>query len=138
MGAPTRPNIIFLLMDDLNFASVQQMPELRSSVIEEGASFQNTFISYPLCCPSRATILTGLYAHNHDVRGNAPPDGGFQKFRSEGYEESTIAVRLQQSGYRTGLFGEYINYYLDRSEEHTSELQSRQYLVCRLLLEKIN
>ncbi|HLL39404.1 MAG TPA: sulfatase-like hydrolase/transferase [Rubrobacteraceae bacterium] len=60
MGASTRPNIIFLLMDDLNFATVQQMPELRSSVIEEGASFQNTLISYPLCCPSRATILTGL------------------------------------------------------------------------------
>ena len=105
-------------MDDLNFATVQQMPELRSSVIEEGASFQNTFISYPLCCPSRATILTGLYAHNHDVRGNAPPDGGFQKFRSEGYEESTIAVRLQQSGYETGLFGEYLNYYLDEDPTH--------------------
>ncbi len=105
-------------MDDLNFATVQQMPELRSLVIEEGASFQNTFISYPLCCPSRATILTGLYAHNHDVRGNAPPDGGFQKFRSEGYEESTIAVRLQQSGYKTGLFGEYLNYYLDEDQAH--------------------
>jgi arylsulfatase A-like enzyme len=105
-------------MDDLNFATVQQMPELRSSVIEEGASFQNTFISYPLCCPSRATLLTGLYAHNHDVRGNAPPDGGFQKFRSEGYEESTIAVRLQQSGYATGLFGEYLNYYLDEDPTH--------------------
>jgi N-acetylglucosamine-6-sulfatase len=117
-GAPTRPNIIFLLMDDLNFATVQQMPELRSSVIEEGASFQNNFISYPLCCPSRATILTGLYAHNHDVRGNAPPDGGFQKFRSDGYEESTIAVRLQQSGYETGLFGEYLNYYLDEDPTH--------------------
>ncbi len=64
MGAAARPNIIFLLMDDLNFATVQQMPELRSSVIEEGDSFQNTFISYPLCCPSRATILTGLYAHS--------------------------------------------------------------------------
>jgi arylsulfatase A-like enzyme len=105
-------------MDDLNFATVQQMPELRSSVIEEGASFQNNFISYPLCCPSRATILTGLYAHNHDVRGNAPPDGGFQKFRSDGYEESTIAVRLQQSGYETGLFGEYLNYYLDEDPTH--------------------
>ena len=105
-------------MDDLNFATVQEMPELRSSVIEKGASFQNTFISYPLCCPSRATILTGLYAHNHDVRGNAPPDGGFQKFRSEGYEESTIAVRLQQSGYETGLFGEYLNYYLDEDPTH--------------------
>ncbi len=105
-------------MDDLNFATVQRMPELRSSVIEEGASLQNTFVSYPLCCPSRATILTGLYAHNHDVRGNAPPDGGFQKFRSEGYEESTIAVRLQQSGYTTALFGEYLNYYLDEDPTH--------------------
>jgi N-acetylglucosamine-6-sulfatase len=110
--------VIFLLMDDLNFATVQQMPELRSSVIEEGASFENNFISYPLCCPSRATILTGLYAHNHDVIGNAPPDGGFQKFRSEGYEESTIAVHLQQSGYETGLFGEYLNYYLDEDPTH--------------------
>ena len=117
-GASTRPNIIFLLMDDLNFATAQRMPELRSSVIEEGASFQNNFISYPLCCPSRATILTGLYAHNHDVRGNAPPDGGFEKFRSEGYEESTIAVQLQQSGYATGLFGEYLNYYLDEDTTH--------------------
>lgn len=105
-------------MDDLNFATVQQMPELRSAVIDEGASFQNAFISYPLCCPSRATILTGLYAHNHDVRGNAPPDGGFQKFRSEGYEESTIAVRLQGEGYETALFGEYLNYYLDEDPTH--------------------
>ena len=117
-GASTRPNIIFLLMDDLNFATAQRMPELRSSVIEEGASFQNNFISYSLCCPSRATILTGLYAHNHDVRGNAPPDGGFEKFRSEGYEESTIAVQLQQTGYATGLFGEYLNYYLDEDTTH--------------------
>jgi N-acetylglucosamine-6-sulfatase len=105
-------------MDDLNFATVQRMPELRSLVIEEGVSLQNTFVSYPLCCPSRATILTGLYAHNHDVRGNAPPDGGFQKFRSEGYEESTIAVRLQEGGYTTGLFGEYLNYYLDEDPTH--------------------
>ncbi len=117
-GASTRPNIIFLLMDDLNFATVQRMPELRSSVIEEGASFENNFISYPLCCPSRATILTGLYAHNHDVRGNAPPDGGFQKFRSEGHEEDTIAVQLQRGGYATGLFGEYLNYYLDEDTTH--------------------
>ncbi len=117
-SALTPPNIIFLLMDDLNFATVQRMPELRSSVIEEGASLRNTFISYPLCCPSRATILTGLYAHNHDVRGNAPPEGGFQKFRSEGYEESTIAVRLQRGGYTTGLFGEYLNYYLDGDPTH--------------------
>jgi arylsulfatase A-like enzyme len=64
-----------------------------------------------LCCPSRTTILTGLYEHNHNVRGNTPPDGGFQKFLSEGHEESTIAVRLQEGGYQTAFFGKYLNGY---------------------------
>jgi N-acetylglucosamine-6-sulfatase len=106
-----RPNIIFILTDDLDFASAQKMPQLRSQLIEEGTSLENAFVSYPLCCPSRATILTGLYAHNHDVKGNNLPYGGFQKFRNEGLEENTIAVRLQESGYRTAYFGKYLNGY---------------------------
>ncbi len=61
-----------------------------------------------------ATILTGLYAHNHNVKSNGPPDGGFRKFRSEGLEENTIAVRLQEAGYRTAFFGKYLNAYPDR------------------------
>src|SRR5215210_3049091 len=64
-----RPNIILILADDLDLASAQQMPKLRSLLMEEGASFKNAFFTYPLCCPSRATILTGLYAHNHRVIG---------------------------------------------------------------------
>ncbi len=52
-----------------------------------------------------------LYEHNHDVRGNKPPEGGFQKFVSEGHEENTIAVSLQEGGYRTALFGKYLNSY---------------------------
>jgi arylsulfatase A-like enzyme len=80
-------------------------------LVDKGTSFQNAFISYPLCCPARATILTGLYAHNHGVKGNTPPDGGFQKFLSEGHEQKTIAVRLQEEGYRTALFGKYLNGY---------------------------
>src|SRR5215210_6598011 len=87
-----RPNLIFVLTDDLDFASAQKMPQIRSQLIEEGASFENAFVSYPLCCPSRATILTGLYAHNHGVQGNHLPYGGFQKFQDEGHEESTIAT----------------------------------------------
>ena len=106
-----RPNIIFVLTDDLDLASAQKMPKIRSSLIEEGTSFENAFVSYPLCCPSRATILTGLYAHNHDVKGNTPAYGGFQTFRNEGHEENTIAVRLQESGYRTAYFGKYLNGY---------------------------
>jgi len=103
--------MIFVLTDDLDFASAQTMPQIRSQVIEVGTSLENTFVSYPLCCPSRATILTGLYAHNHDVKGNHLPYGGFQKFRDEGHEENTIAARLQGVGYRTGYFGKYLNDY---------------------------
>ncbi len=80
-------------------------------LLEKGASFDNAFASYPLCCPLRATILTGLYAHNHEVKGNLPPDGGFEKFRDEGLEGDTIATLLQEEGYRTGLFGKYLNGY---------------------------
>src|SRR3954453_8400656 len=116
-GATTRPgvkstaqpNIIFILTDDLDYASAYRFPSINSLLREQGAGFENDFVSYSLCCPSRATILTGLYAHNHDVRGNTPPDGGFQKFYSEGLEKDTIAVRLQQSGYKTALFGKYLN-----------------------------
>src|SRR5215204_3540929 len=106
-----RPNIIFVLADDLDYASVQKMPELRSVMVEEGVSFENAFTSQSLCCPSRATSFTGLYAHNHQIKGNKPPDGGFEKFRDEGLEEDTIATRLQQEGYRTAFMGKYLNGY---------------------------
>ena len=107
----TRPNIIFVLTDDLDYSSVQKMPQIRSRLIEEGLSLEEAFVSHPVCCPSRATILTGLYDHNHHVISNAPPDGGFQKFVSEGHEENSIATHLQDGGYRTAYFGKYLNGY---------------------------
>jgi arylsulfatase A-like enzyme len=113
-----RANIIFILADDLDFDSALRMPNLHSLLIEQGTSFDNSFISYPLCCPSRSTMLTGLYAHNHDVNGNKPPDGGFLKFRSEGHEEDTIATHLQEGGYRTAFFGKYLNGYPDGDPAH--------------------
>jgi arylsulfatase A-like enzyme len=106
-----RPNIVFVLTDDLDYASVFKMPQIRSRLIEGGISLEEAFVSHPICCPSRATFLTGLYDHNHGVKGNAPPEGGFQTFVSEGHEENTIAVSLQRSGYRTAFFGKYLNEY---------------------------
>jgi N-acetylglucosamine-6-sulfatase len=104
-AATDQPNVIFVLADDLDYASAQQMPNLHSLLVEQGTSFTNTFASMSLCCPSRATILTGQYAHNNGIKGNKPPDGGFEKFRDEGLEENTIAARLQEEGYRTAYFG---------------------------------
>jgi N-acetylglucosamine-6-sulfatase len=108
---PGSPNIIFVLTDDLDFASAQKMPQIRSQLVDEGASFEEAFVSYPVCCPSRATILTGLYAHNHGVASNEPPNGGFEKFLAEGHEENTTATGLQEAGYQTALFGKYMNEY---------------------------
>jgi N-acetylglucosamine-6-sulfatase len=113
-----KPNIIFVLVDDLDLASVQKMPQINSLLRDEGVSFEETFISHPLCCPSRSTLLTGLYDHNHNVRGNRPPDGGFLKFLSEGHEENTIGVRLQEGGYRTAFFGKYLNGYTAEDSTH--------------------
>ena len=110
--SPTNyPNIVFVLTDDLDYVSAQKMPEIGSLLVEEGVSFESAFASQSLCCPSRATILTGLYAHNSGIQGNRPPDGGFPIFRDEGLEEDTIAVRLQEGGYRTAYFGKYMNLY---------------------------
>ena len=118
--SPTnRPNILFVLTDDLDYASAQKMPELPSVMVDKGISFENAFVSHPICCPSRATILTGLYDHNHNVRSNGPPDGGFEKFVSEGHEENSIAVRLREAGgYRTAYFGKYLNGYPGEDPTH--------------------
>jgi N-acetylglucosamine-6-sulfatase len=106
-----RPNIVFVLTDDLDYASAQKMPQIDALLREGGTSFENAFVSHPVCCPSRATILTGLYDHNHNVRTNLPPEGGFEKFRDEGLEEETIAASLQDGGYQTAFFGKYLNGY---------------------------
>jgi glutaredoxin len=104
-----------VLADDLDYASAQQMPQIGTLLRDEGVSFENTFVSYPICCPSRATMLTGEYAHNHNVRGNKRPVGGFEKFGKEGNEEDSIAARLQANGYRTALIGKYLKKYFKES-----------------------
>jgi arylsulfatase A-like enzyme len=110
--------MLFVLTDDLDYASALKMPNVRSLLIEEGAYFENAFTSQSLCCPSRATILTGQYAHTNGIKGNKLPDGGFRKFRDEGLEEDTIATRLQEEGYQTAYFGKYLNEYGEDDPAH--------------------
>jgi N-acetylglucosamine-6-sulfatase len=113
-----RPNIVFVVTDDLDYASTQKLPQITSLLDDQGASFEEAFVSHPVCCPSRATILTGLYDHNHNVISNNFPSGGFEKFLSEGHEENSIAVALQEGGYRTGFFGKYLNGYAASDPTH--------------------
>ena len=111
--ATVRPNIIVILTDDLDLplASRKALPRVHRLLVQKGASFTNAYVPLSLCCPSRATILTGRYAHNLQVYNNNPPGGGFPVFRDLGHEEETIGVALQQAGYRTALMGKYLNEY---------------------------
>jgi N-acetylglucosamine-6-sulfatase len=111
---PERPNVILILTDDLDARLLEEhpasYPNLRR-LAAGGTTFENAFVTDPLCCPSRATILRGQYAHNHGVLGNWWPRGGSRKFRDLGREGSTVATWLQDEGYRTVLIGKYMNGY---------------------------
>ncbi|MEO7457580.1 MAG: sulfatase [Gemmatimonadaceae bacterium] len=106
-----RPNIIFILSDDEDVALHAHMPKAKALLHDQGTTFDNYFVSYALCCPSRATTLRGQYPHNTLIEGNAQPTGGYDKFRSLGRDSSTVATWLQAAGYRTAMFGKYMNGY---------------------------
>jgi len=116
VGAPTasaqaRPNVVVIHTDDQDAASMAVMPRTRALLGAQGTTFVNSFASYPLCCPSRATFLTGQYGHNHGVLGNNPPKGGFVKLKGA----NTLAVWLRRAGYHTALVGKYLNGYGERN-----------------------
>ena len=87
------------------------MPHVQHQLMAHGVKFRNAFVVNPICCPSRASILTGLYSHNTGVWANGGKHGGFDAFD----DEATLATRLQASGYHTGLIGKYLNHYNDPS-----------------------
>jgi N-acetylglucosamine-6-sulfatase len=110
----TRPNVVVVMTDDETVADMAVMPKTRRLIGGEGVTFDQSYVSYSLCCPSRATYLTGQYAHNHQVLGLTPPLGGYAKFaRLDGGD--TLPVWLESSGYRTAHIGKYLNGYGDPS-----------------------
>ena len=109
--AAKRPNIVLIMTDDQDYASMKYMPKTRQNLVRKGTSFSKAFISTSLCCPSRATFLRGQYEHNHGVISNTAPDGGYDRFRRLGREKSTVATWLQAGGYETILLGKYLNEY---------------------------
>jgi len=114
-AADPRPNILFILADDLRASDLDYMPNTQSLLTNQGAKFTKAWVTRSLCCPSRATILRGQYTHNHQVWVNVPPAGGFWKFYDTGLESSTVATWLNAAGYDTILIGKYLNRYgLDR------------------------
>ena len=101
-----RPNVLVIETDDMRWDELRFMPHVRRLIQQRGLSFENSFAPYPLCCPSRASFLTGQYAHNHHVYSHVDPFG-FRSF----HDRRTLATVLQKAGYRTALVGKYLNGY---------------------------
>jgi arylsulfatase A-like enzyme len=106
-----RPDIVLILTDDQRFDTLWAMPTVRSELVAKGIRFTHGYVSNPVCCPSRSSILTGQYSHTTRVYTNHPkePFGGFPAFR----DSSTVATWLQEAGYLTALMGKYLNGYAD-------------------------
>ena len=114
-GGP--PNIVLILADDQRVDQLSRMPTVQARLVDEGVSFSNAFVVDPLCCPARATILRGQYAHTTRIYGIRKPYGGAVVFNQLGLQKSTIATWLRGAGYRTALIGKYLNAYTATSSK---------------------
>ena len=106
-GRDGRPNILVVMTDDMAATDVQFMPNVQRLLARRGATFDNAITSFPLCCPSRATFITGQYAHNNGVAGNFAPYGWY----GMAGRDNTLPVWLDKVGYRTALIGKWLNGY---------------------------
>jgi arylsulfatase A-like enzyme len=94
-----RPNFLIIITDDQRYDTLGPfMPRTQARIFDEGVKFTRAYVTTPLCCPSRASILTGMYAHTHGVHLN-----------SDRLVKETFVERLHEAGYFTGLVGKYLN-----------------------------
>ena len=112
IAASTQPNILVIETDDQTRASMRVMDNVNSLIGDQGATFNNSFVNFSLCCPSRATFLTGQYAHNHGISSNDPPTAATRPSRTS--TRATTAVWLQSAGYYTAMVGKYLNQLRER------------------------
>jgi N-acetylglucosamine-6-sulfatase len=120
---PPQPNIVFIVTDDMRKDDLQYMPKTKALLQSTGKTFQDAFVSNALCCPSRSTIMRGQYSHNTGVWSNSSTDsssttsGGWQAYQQNGNEADNVATRLQGAGYKTALFGKYLNRYANTPDK---------------------
>ncbi len=105
------PNVVLILTDDQASHELAAMPQTQALITAQGSRFSRFYSTYPLCCPARATLLTGQYMHNHQVRGNEPPFGGHGRFVTLGVEARSLPTWLKAVGYNTAHVGKYLNGY---------------------------
>ena len=104
-----RPNILVVMTDDQ--AASRRGARCRTSSAcspQRGTTFADAVDSFPLCCPARATFITGQYAHNHGVGGQLL---ALRLVRDEGPRATPCRPGCRRSGYRTALIGKWLNGY---------------------------
>lgn len=94
-------------------AETRAMPNTLDLIAQRGMTFNRYYVPYPLCCPSRVSLLTGRYAHNSGVKGNVQPNGGYYGFSFRAAMTHNLATWLQSAGYRTIHVGKFLNGYGD-------------------------
>ena len=119
--AAGKPNVLVILLDDLDYKTFDnmilagQLPQIKSNLYDQGMNFTNAYVTNSLCCPSRATIYTGQYSHNHGLWSNQG-DNATERYQSgwpyykDHLQDRAMNVALQQQGgYFTGMVGKFMN-----------------------------
>lgn len=108
-----RPNFVIILTDDQDVVleGMQHMRHTKELLAQKGVTFANAFVASPLCCPSRSSILTGQYVHNHYAVNNSLSGQCNGQRWQDGPEKKTFAAHLHFAGYRTFYAGKYLNQY---------------------------
>uniref|UniRef100_A0A8C4N8T7 N-acetylglucosamine-6-sulfatase n=1 Tax=Eptatretus burgeri TaxID=7764 RepID=A0A8C4N8T7_EPTBU len=111
VGARPRPNMVFILTDDQDcvLGGMTPMKKTKALLADQGVTFSNAFVSAPLCCPSRSSILTGMYQHNHHVVNNSHSGNCSSTAWQHAHEPHAFPVHLQKVGYTTFFAGKYLN-----------------------------
>jgi N-acetylglucosamine-6-sulfatase len=122
--AAERPNFVLVVADDLTKKDYFDLGSNLGSFTSGGTVFHNAFVTTTLCCPSRASALTGLYAHNHRITQHIDPGTGYEQYHAKGYDQKDLPVWLKDSGYQTGLVGKYMNKYDAQNDAQNDALSA--------------
>jgi arylsulfatase A-like enzyme len=99
------PNVLIIVTDDQR-GGLSMMPETSKRFLQQGVMYSPAFATTPVCCPARASIMTGRYAHNHGVKSNSNPG----ERGADALDHSTTIQRyLDDAGYHTGIIGKFLN-----------------------------
>lgn len=120
-----RPNVVMVVTDDLDMSLMQYMPNVTGLIRDQGAELTSFYTEQSSCCPSRASILSGLYAHNHGVIGNVAPEGGYERWK-DGEQDDALPVWLEAAGYRNAMLGKYFNEYPFPPGSHKSDAEKAE------------